>query len=232
MDELEFRRRAYADPQSGEPDFLAAMGEEASRKDLVDELKGMDKQLHAALKVPVPEDLAERLLLRQNLQAHQETRKRHRWQLAAAASIAFAVGLSLTWLRTPADLGQHALDHMAHEAAYLHTVNEQVSLTALNTKLASFGGRFDSLPGEVHYPNYCDFQGIRSLHIVMDSDDGRITLFVMPRQDKLELPQQFSDDRYLGIGDETGQVQFAIVGNPDQQLTPVMNQVKNGYQSL
>ncbi|MBY5992956.1 DUF3379 domain-containing protein [Ferrimonas balearica] len=233
MDELEFRRRAYADPNQRDDDFLAAIEEADSRADFIQELQAMDRQLEQSLKVPVPEDLAERLLLKQNLTVHRVQKRRHRWQMAAAASVAFAVGLSLAVIKEgPADLGQHALAHVAHEAGYVDTVDERVDLTALNTKLASFGGQFSELPGQIYYANYCDFEGIRSLHVVMGSEQGRVTLFVIPKQSQMSLPAQFADQRYHGIGEDRGQVHLAIVGDKGQPLEPVLKRVEAGYQSL
>ncbi|MBY6186055.1 DUF3379 domain-containing protein [Marinobacter hydrocarbonoclasticus] len=233
MDELEFRRRAYADPNDQADEFLAAAGDEAGRAEFVQQLQAMDRQLEQVLKVPVPEDLADRLLLKQNMDVHQQQKRRHRWQLATAASIAFAIGLSLTLLNAGShDLGQHALAHVAHEAGFTNVVDEKVDLNGLNTKLASFGGQFSELPGQVYYANYCDFEGIRSLHVVMSSDQGRVTLFVIPKQNEMSLPAQFADKRYHGIGEDRNGVHLAIVGDKNQALEPVLRQVEAGYQPL
>lgn len=233
MDELEFRRQAYADPNDNSEPFQAAMGDAPGRADFVQQLQSMDRELEQVLKIPVPEDLADRLLLKQNLAVHQTQKRRHRWQLAAAASFAFAVGLSMALFNQgTTDLGQHALAHVAHEAGFTDTVDEAVDLKGLNTKLASFGGRFSELPGQVFYANYCDFEGIRSLHVVMGSDQGRVTLFVIPRQNEMPLPAQFADQRYHGIGQDRAGVHLAIVGDKNQALEPVLKRVKADYQPL
>ncbi len=233
MDELEFRRRAYADPNEDTEAFHAAMGDAPGRAEFVQQLQSMDRELEQVLKIPVPDDLADRLLLKQNLTVHQSQKRRHRWQLAAAASVAFAVGLSMTLLsRGSADLGQHALAHVAHEASFTNVVDEDVDLKGLNTKLASFGGRFRELPGQVYYANYCDFEGIRSLHVVMSSDQGRVTLFVIPHQNEMPLPAQFADQRFHGIGQDRAGVHLAIVGDKTQSLEPVLKRVEADYQPL
>ncbi|MBY5979943.1 DUF3379 domain-containing protein [Ferrimonas balearica] len=233
MDELEFRRRAYSDPNQDDNEFVAAMGDAPGRAEFVTQLQGMDRELEKALKVPVPDDLAERLLLKQNMTVHRDQKRRHRWQMAAAASVAFAIGLSLAvFNQGTGDLGQHALAHVAHEAGFTSYVDEQVDLRALNTKLASFGGQFSELPGQVYYANYCDFEGIRSLHIVMSSDQGRVTLFVIPKQNEMTLPPQFADKRYHGIGEDRAGVHLAVVGDKGQPLEPVLKRVEAGYQPL
>lgn len=62
MDELEFRRRAYADPNNTDADFLAAKANSSSHQALVSQLQGFDEQLVNALQEPVPEHLAAALL--------------------------------------------------------------------------------------------------------------------------------------------------------------------------
>ena len=71
MDELKFRRQAYEDPHNQDPDFVAQMQESAENQAFVAELKSLDAKLTHALKVDVPEDLADKLILRQQLHLFQ-----------------------------------------------------------------------------------------------------------------------------------------------------------------
>ncbi|TKB49822.1 DUF3379 domain-containing protein [Ferrimonas sediminicola] len=232
MDELEFRRRAYADPQDQDKAFVDALAEEAGRKEFVDELRALDDRLSAAMKISPPEDLANRILLHQSLSQFQHQRKRQRLHLAAAASIAFVIGLSLTLTRKPATLGEHALAHVAHEAGFADRVDERVSLTALNTKLASFGGRMDSAPGHIYYANYCDFDGIRSLHMVVDTSEGKMTVFFVPKEQNKAMTLSFGNDRYEGAAFDLGPFQVAVVGGRNQRLDPTVSQLKDTIHSI
>ncbi|GAA4872473.1 DUF3379 domain-containing protein [Ferrimonas pelagia] len=233
MDELEFRRRLYAEPNSQDPQVQAAAKETAGREAFWQELKGLDQKIQQAARIPVPDDLADRLLLQQNLTVHQQHKRRHRWQLAAAASVAFTVGLSFAIYNTPHDdLGQHALAHMVHEEGFVATIDEQISLASLNTKLASMGTTLQQLPGEIFYANYCDFRGVRSLHVVMGSAQGRVTLFLIPKQGELTLPAQFASERYQGVGQDLPAMHLALVGTPEQELQPVLDDLSSGFQSL
>lgn len=67
MDELEFRRRAYGEPQSQDPEFLQAQKEASGRDAFVNDLKALDRKIAKALKVDVPEDLADKLLDRKSV---------------------------------------------------------------------------------------------------------------------------------------------------------------------
>ncbi|BDY06139.1 DUF3379 family protein [Ferrimonas sp. YFM] len=232
MDELEFRRRAYADPQDQDKAFLDALNEEEGRQSFVDELQGLDERLNSAMKIAPPEDLANRILLQQNLNQFQQQRKRQRFHLAAAASVAFVIGLSLTLIRQPATLGDHALAHVAHEAGFADRVDEKVSLAALNTKLASFGGKMDDPQGHIYYANYCDFDGVRSLHMVMDTPQGKMTVFFVPKEQNKEMSPAFSNDKYEGAAFDMGPFQVAVVGGKNQQLAPAVKLLKNKVHSI
>ncbi|TKB55533.1 DUF3379 family protein [Ferrimonas aestuarii] len=227
MDELEFRRQAYADPYSDDPAFIDAMNQEASRKAFVEELQLMDQKMASAMKVDPPEDLAERILLQQNLTQFQSSKRHHRLQLAAAAAVAFAIGLSFTLIRQPMDIGDHALAHVAHEAGFADRVDEQVSLDALNVKLASFGGKLTHSSGHIYYANYCDFDGVRSLHTIIDTPQGRMTVFFIPKEQSQKMVDKFANDAYKGKAFDMPQLQVAVVGGKLQKLEPVIKEIKD-----
>ncbi|USD36686.1 DUF3379 family protein [Ferrimonas sp. SCSIO 43195] len=232
MDELEFRRQAYADPNNQEQDFIDAISQEAPRQSFVDELQQMDDHLAAAMKVAPPEDLANRILLQQNLNQFQRQKKQQRFHLAAAASVAFVIGLSLTFIRQPVSLGDHALAHVAHEAGFADKVDEAVSLQALNTKLASFGGKMEQMPGHIYYANYCDFDGVRSLHMVMDTPDGKMTVFFVPKEQNKSMSPEFGNDKYTGEAFEMGRFQIAVVGGKQQHIDSAVSMLRSTVSSI
>ena len=70
MDELEFRRRIYADPETTDSDVVEAAKADESKRSFWNEQKQLDKQLKQALKVDVPEDLASKLIWQQSAEIH------------------------------------------------------------------------------------------------------------------------------------------------------------------
>ncbi len=83
------------------PRFSSRPALPANRKHL-DEMKQLDRSLQRAMEVEVPAGLAERILLRQALEADQPqvvplpVRPRSNWRaLAMAASVAFCSALAL-----------------------------------------------------------------------------------------------------------------------------------------
>ena len=74
MDELKFRRQAYGDPNNQDPEFLEALSQSEDNQAFVAELKALDGKISQALRIPVAEDLSEKLLLKQQLAVHHAQR--------------------------------------------------------------------------------------------------------------------------------------------------------------
>ena len=69
MDELEFRRRLFSDPQSTDAELAHALKNDGTRQQLQQELLQQDKLIKQVLQFEVSEDLAGRLLFNQQLDA-------------------------------------------------------------------------------------------------------------------------------------------------------------------
>ncbi|WP_076408784.1 DUF3379 domain-containing protein [Shewanella sp. UCD-KL12] len=233
MDELKFRRQAYGEPNNKDEDFLAAMHAAPEREAFVNDLKKLDSKLEQALKVDVPEDLAAKLLLNQQLHQHQAQRRKSGFTLALVASVAFIAGISFTLLRmSPVDLGQHALTHVYHETGAL-TSDDNVSFDEVNFQLASMNSlgsaKFTQQPGQVYYSTFCDFQGVKSLHLVMQGEQGKVTLFIVPVESRMVLEQSFADNKYKGYGFETDNAYMLLVGEDDKDLSYVKREIEQTF---
>lgn len=233
MDELKFRRQAYEDPHNQDPAFLQQTQQTPENQALVAELKGLDAKLANALKIDVPDALADKLILRQQLQQHHKQRRKTGFLVAMAASVAFIVGISFSLLRLgPIDLAEHALAHVYHEDKALH-VDQNVDFQQVNARLAStreFGdAKFIAQPGKVFYTSYCDFQGVKSLHLVVQGTHNKVTLFIVPLEKRMVLEDNFADNRYQGIGFETADAFILLVGEDQADLSFVKNEVKNTF---
>ena len=233
MDELKFRRQAYGDPYSQDPEFLDALAQSESNRAFVAELKALDDKINSALKLPVPENLAEKLLLKQQLAVHHNQRKRTGWMLAMAASIAFIAGVSFSlWRQGPVDLGQHALAHVRHETMAM-TSNADISYQAINAELASLKGletvRFNSQPGRVFYSTFCDFQGIESIHLVLAGERGKVTVFIVPPEHRVMLAEAFADSEYRGEAVKTDSAYLVLVAEYPQDIEKIKKEIKQSF---
>ena len=234
MDDLQFRRQAYGDPNNQSDEFLAHLAENKDDAEFVKDLKAFDKKLTAALHIDVPNDLAAKLLLRQQLSEHQNSKKRGRYMMAMAASIAFVVGISVSLLRlTPINLSENSLAHVHHETKAL-IMEQDIGFNDVNFKLASVKGlsesKFIKQPGRVFYTSYCDFQGVKSLHLVMADELGnKVTLFIVPAESRMVLEEAFADNQYKGKSFQTADAYMVLVGEPASDLDFVKKEVENTF---
>lgn len=227
MDDLEFRRTIYADPYCDSQEVKAAAASDPAKQQFWDDMKQLDKALQSAAKVPVPDGLAQRLLLKQSMQSHKQQQIKRRWHLSIAASVIFMLGVSFTlWQQQDVDLSRHALAHVYHDANALQ-VDENVPLEQVNAKLASFGGQFTDDIGKVYYANFCDFNRVKSLHMVIEGEYGKVTVFVVPHRDNQTLQQQFSDGQYQGRGMDLQQASLIMVGDNQQSLQKIQDKLQS-----
>ena len=231
MDELEFRRRIYADPETTDSDVVEAAKADESKRSFWNEQKQLDKQLKQALKIDVPEDLASKLIWQQSTDEFNRYKRRSRWYLAMAASVAFTIGIGLTmWYHQPLSIGGQALAHMQY--AEMETAHSLLpaDLDMVNAKLASFGGSFSEMLDGVEVVNYCHLSTVRSLHLILDTPQGKMSVFVVPERGDVTVPSEFSDDLYHGESIKMRHANVMIVGDKDADLSEMKKAVSERIQ--
>ncbi len=231
MDELEFRRRVYANPDTTDRDIVDAAKSDPAKQSFWQELKAQDSALIDAMKVPVPEDMAHKLIWQQTANEFVRHRKRSRWYVAMAASVAFAIGISFTLFnRGEISLGNEALVHMQYASAEQSHSGLPVDLNQVNAKLAGFGASLTDMLGNVKVANYCHLGSVRSLHLIMETEQGLMSVFVVPDREDILLPDAFSNDTYHGEAVKMQRANILVVGDRNADLNPVMQEVKRKIQ--
>jgi len=230
MDDILFRHTAIATPCDKSKAFLDTVEESEQNKALVKEAKAFDAELEAMLKVPIPEHLADKILLEQSFAIENDKKSSNRWHIAIAASIAFIIGISLpsfsTFTQAPLDMGTVAMEHVIHEYYMTSKIDEKATLPMINAKLASYGGEAKSELGEVTFVNFCDFKGIKALHMVMKGEMGPVTVFVVPGDAGFTEKAYFQDSNLKGMTEKMGQADIVIVGEKNEPLDKVQSKLK------
>jgi hypothetical protein len=232
MDELEFRRTLYADPNCKDEKILAAISDDPKKQEFCKELKKLDKSMQQASQVKVPDDLMHKLILRQTMQSHKSNKTRHRIQLAMAASVAFVVGVSFTmWQQSSLlDLSKQAIAHVHYEGGYALDAQENVSLQQVNAKLAKFGGEFSEDIGRVYYANFCDFENVRSLHMVVGGENGKVSVFIVPHNDAYIAEGSSHDPRYNSQAIDLKRASIIVVGEEGANINKMKEQLQRKIQ--
>jgi hypothetical protein len=227
MDELEFRRTLYADPNSTDEKVLAAIADDPKKQAFYKELKQLDKNMHQASQVKVPDNLVHKLILRQTMQSQKSNKVRNRIQLAMAASVAFVVGVSFTmWQQNNLlDLSKQAIAHVHYEGGYALDAQENISLQQVNAKLAKFGGEFSEDIGRVYYANFCDFENVRSLHMVVEGQNGKVSVFVVPHNDDYQAEGLSHDTKYTSQATDLKRASIIVVGEEGANISNMKEQL-------
>ena len=101
---------------------------------------------------------------------------------------------------------------------HLHGAQEVNTLEQVNVKLARFGGHFKQSVGKTVFANYCDFEGVTSLHLIYeDENKNRVSVFVTPKNGNFDFVKDFSNDQFIGKGLSYGDAHVTVVGE-DQQI--------------
>jgi hypothetical protein len=227
MDELEFRRRIYADPDGHDNDLCDAADGNESRQRFWQDTKTLNEQIKSAVEIPVPGDLADKLIWQATLREHEMHKRRSRIHIAMAASIAFVVGMTFTlWSPAKLDLGHAALAHMDYAQTEQPLAATRVSLEQVNAKLASMGTQLDDDIGDVYVANYCKLDSVTSLHLIIDSEHGPVSVFFTPHNRDADLPERFANDMYKGSGFSAQRANVMVVGNKHSDLGNMTKRVK------
>lgn len=161
----------------------------------------MDRLIYRALSVEVsaPSSISD-LEQAQAKRVAAEGNKPRFWRMAASLLLtASLVAATSLWLLTPREsLAAEAIDHVLHEQQSLVWTNETVDLANLQKILAA--SRIRLKPGEAHvsYAMHCRFRGHAIPHLVVQSEQGPVTVLVMTaaaRQDREEI----DEDGFQGV---------------------------------
>ncbi len=222
MDDLHFRRSIYADPKSQDANLLAAQKEDATKKKFAQEILALDEKIYRTLKVPVPEDLCDKLIFRQTLAYHHQEKRKKRIHFALAASVAIIAGLLVNFISFSSaysDLGEHALAHVYHEQEnFTNTSNDRVSLASLNKKMSSFNGKFKGPLGTLVFADYCHFDTLSSLHLVFQGKTSPVTVFVVPKNDQLAFSDKFNDSALFGGSLAFDKANIVVIADKNESI--------------
>jgi hypothetical protein len=120
-------------------------------------------------------------------------------QFAIAASVAaVAVLVGLLWIGIPRpSLASAVIAHMTEEPG-AWTTTTPLSSTDVATVLAGAGLHFDAGLTDVSYAHSCWFRGRYVPHLVVQTEDGPVTILVLPHEHVGERTN-FSEGGYRGV---------------------------------
>ncbi|MGN2392516.1 DUF3379 family protein [Pelomicrobium sp. G1] len=175
---LEFRREALADPRRLSPAAEAHRRGCPGCAEHLERLRRLDEDLGAAARVPVPDGLADRILLRHHLEAPG----RRAW-MAKAAGLAAAAAVG-GWLihEGSGDAARPALaaiDHVLGEEPRELAIGRRGDERVLARVLEATGLTLRQAR-DVRYTGTCAVYGTYAHHVILYTPLGKATLLVFP----------------------------------------------------
>jgi len=229
MDDLEFRTRAFSNPQDDLADFSAATESDPDKRLLVSELKDLDKRIKLSFaSTPVPEGLRSKLMDVPVNYAPQisPTSFLSRAKYALAASLVLATGLGISIVQSrpsAADLALHdaLLEHLHHEAPR-YSGTTAIQWSQVESVLQAAGARLatDEEVASLHmtFANLCGLGGgERGAHIVALGEHGPVSIIFM-NNSPVSTRVKLKDDRFKGQIIPLKQGNMAVIGEKAESL--------------
>lgn len=243
MDEIEFRKRVYANPREIGQDILHAASNNPALQKILDEALLMEREVSALVNnVPVPEGLAERLLalattanspVTQGREASKPSSTNFFQYYAMAASLLLALGIgAIVTLgggpsQTEVAFGSEVIQHLYHEVNRINSINDgsDLSIVAMPTvieAMAQADSQFNdeeflrSMP--VHFARPCVvLPAFHSAHLMLEGSRGAVNVIVINNS---PVTTEFSihDDRFQGVVVPMSDGNLILIGEQEENL--------------
>ena len=227
---LGFRRRLQVEPGCREAEFLdhakhcpaCALALESSLK--------AESQLRAALRMPTPDDLVARILLRQSFGEVGPRPRNKSWQgwygLAAGLALAGFVALFALW-GAPRESGLAGeVVALIQAAPYALAAEGSISRKQVAAALKPVGLSLSGDLGPVSFVGRCYIRGQMAGHLVVQGESARITVFLIPHV-SVRAPIPIRSGHFSGMLIPSGPGAVAIVSAPGEPLEAVQERVRS-----
>ena len=158
---------------------------------------------------------------------------RKRWLkpmlFAVAATVILATSISLRVsgvFQSYGSLAEEVLAHMDHEPGALRVTDEPVSDTRLARAVPAKLAIFDRDASLITYAQSCKINGKDVPHLVIQGEDGPVTILLMP-DEKIAEVTPIDGKNVKGVILPVGDGSIAIVGGREEQLESIQKNVVN-----
>lgn len=210
MNCLEFRRRLGSEPASTLEAFVAHRDECPSCAGAQVRADQFEARIRRAVSIPVPVNLADRILLAQTTELRQDLRKRRRGFsaliLAAAASIVVAfVALERPTQPMPA-LAAMVDEHLHEHVVSAAEVTAEIPKHDVIDLFAQRGVSLAAVPDGVNFAHKCPAGPYKTVHMVMPQDGSAVSVVYVvdaPPQSRVDFGHDGIYGREVPMGKGT-----------------------------
>jgi hypothetical protein len=183
MNCLEFRRHLGSEPASTLDAFVAHRESCPHCAAASARADALEIRLQRAINVPVPVNLADRILLAQTTEKRHGARSRSRVRgfgaliLAAAASVVVALIALPQRQQSPTEMSNLVVEHLHHHEVGRAETGNPVSNAAVIEAFAARGVALSAVPQGINYVHLCPAGPYRTVHMVMPEQSGEVSVF-------------------------------------------------------
>lgn len=183
----------------------------------------LDRLMQRAVRVPLPENLEARILMRQSFDRPQRPRARHRAWAALAAGLLLAVAVAWYGVRV---VDQEARLHeelvaLVEMADYALEARGPVRSDALSDALRPVGLGLREPVGTVSFAGRCLVRGNLSGHLVIRESATPVSVFLMP-DEHVSRTSSFRRDGWHGIVAPAGRGTVGMVVPGEEHIDPAL----------
>lgn len=227
MNCIEFRRQHDIDPRCRDEPFMLHKRDCASCADFAARAAKLEYKLDAALRVPLPENLASRILLKQSFHAAGRWSRVSRIGLGVAASVLLSVvvGISI-WVSRDGPTLDREVVRLIDEAEHALVPVVPVALQQIRASLKPVGIDLTREIGVVTFASPCVVRGKLAGHLVLRGEKAPISILMMPNEslaERLDVDERDS----VGVVVPSGRGAIAIVGARGEPLEAIENLLRN-----
>lgn len=220
MDFSEFLRRMGAEPRSKDPEILSARQSGPEFEQAAQAAEDFERQLDRAMDFPAPEELLSQL---KEISRQPPPAPVFRWRsMAIAAGLLVAVGAAgITWNmnRGWESVDQYLVEHYQHDGNKLliesgHRTSEDVQaiFSTFDVKISA------ELAQIVSVIKYCPTPDGKGVHMVLNTEQGPVTVIYMPDTDVEDHGTvEFDSMSALLVGLDKGSA--ALIGTNSQSIS-------------
>ena len=195
MNCIEFRHLILTDPYSKDSAAEAHLASCDQCARFRQEILDMDSDIEKALAIPVPDGLANRILLNQSLKAGNDSNW-FRYGMAASFLAALVLGASLLTNTDSTAYAEPMLVHAAHKPhEFYGSEHQPIGGKELAQLMASFN--LSASINNVVYAAVCPIDGERAVHLVIKDGEDQYTVMLLPEHSPGKR-YNVSDDLWRG----------------------------------
>ena len=189
MDCLTFRRTVLADPRRADGGMIDHVAKCGQCDDYRHEIQRLDSVLESAIKVPMPECLPARILVRQSNKSGRFSEWGLSAALAACCVIVVIIGLRIDSQESPLRW-QAAVQSYMNQTVFAPGIASSVGHGEVNTVLTRVGVELSPSVGEIAAVVPCVIGDHRGAHLIVSGKHGPVTVLIMPDAD-IDKPLEF-----------------------------------------